>query len=87
MLHSVRAVLVSINVSRRRRVFLGTASLAGGALAYPFRGLVEAAQIAVALNRPAGTPAEVFETRGRNVTLKNLGVAVRSSGPMLRSRT
>jgi hypothetical protein len=81
VLHSVRAVLVSINVSRRRRVFLGTASLAGGALAYPFRGLVEATQIAVALNRPAGTPAEVFETRGRNVTLKNLGVAVRFIRP------
>jgi isopenicillin-N epimerase len=41
-----------------RRAFLGTAGLAGGALAYPFREL-EAAQSAIALDRPSGTPADV----------------------------
>jgi isopenicillin-N epimerase len=41
-----------------RRAFLGTASLARGALAYPIRGF-ESTQPAVALNRPAGAPADV----------------------------
>jgi len=55
--------------SLSRRAFLGTASLAGGGLAYPFQGLVEATQSGVALNRPAGPPVDVArdETYWRRV--------------------